>query len=559
MCFDVSEDMKKVIAAKVHADEVISTLMVSPPGVLQGGDDEIQGFTSLSNNSVSRSTSIIRSSSSNNKPKPYESSPLDMRKLKPWEERDGSNRLPCSPLVKEYMQQIEARIHRTYSYDGNTMDKRMENIRSSVSRADAAIDNVREALVSPRLIRRKKVTIQNAIAPLLLSPRSKNLPKEVHDDDAHSPAASEAETKAKPLFSGSEHMVKELELLEDRKRMTLELEQNRNELNRQKEEIETFNVAMAEAERAVQMLEESVRKLTEATNAKDKLIAHLESEAKEGNIISADKESAHQEQVEKLTSALAQLNILVKEMDAESKEVDVSLAEALEKYNQSEIALKELQLTMVKNEAEHVAQIQELEKERDDLAKDLKACRESMESSNSITQKMNGIMKEKDKLIDSLNSKIEKLESEMEEMKERKLQVDILAANIEKDLNQKIHELATTLTEKDEKMTVLQKEIEELKKSSKKGKRAERESQRRTSSRHRVSLDDSRRSSSESEQEESSGRNLRKSSHRRRSHNDETRAARSYKADRVVERVRYATPEPYYYPEERDDRYGYAW
>jgi hypothetical protein len=562
LCFDVSEDMRKVIAAKVHADETMSKMM--SPIVGSNGIDNMQGPDRVSNTNISSTRS-----SNSNRSNPWESSPRsNNRKPKPWEEGGtSSNRRPS---VQEYMQQIEARIHHTYS-DGTPRKDKTEN-KLSVFRANAALDVAvgsermdrspfDEAFVSPRLIRRKGVD-QKETMPLmdeaLVSPRfvrrngmekkelmsPRNRFQEVDEEAAH-PAEAE-------LFSGSEHLVKGLELAEDNKRMSLQLEQNRVELNRQKEEIRAFKVAMAEAETAVQMLEESVRELNEDTKAKDGLIGRLESKVKEQDIASAGKQKAHQEEVKELGSALAQLNTLVKEMEAKTKEANANLAEAVEKYNKSEEALKELKLTMAKKEDEHTNEI-------DDLAKELEACKETMTSSLDNTKKqMDGIIKEKDELIYSLSAKIEILESNLEDMKEMKLQVDISAAKKEKDLNEKIHSLATTLTEKDEKMTGLEKEINELKLSSKKEKRSERQQRRHTKPRPWEHQDiDSLRSSFESSVERSR-RQYRKSSHQRRSYDDDVRRGQSHKADRVPTRVRYSTPEPYY-EDERDDGYSYVY
>jgi len=178
----------------------------------------------------------------------------------------------------------------------------------------------------------------------------------------------------------------------------------------------------------------------------------------------------------------------------------------------------------------------------------------------NATKQMDGTIKEKDKLIYSLSAKIEILESNLEDMKERKLEADVSTANKEKELNEKIHELATTQIEKDEKMAALEKEIEELKISSKKGnkrtnKRTDKHERRQTKRRPWEDQDiDSLRSSFESKEERT--RPHRKSSHRRRSHGDDRREARPHKGDRGPARGGYSTPEPYY-EDERDDGYGY--
>jgi myosin heavy subunit len=540
LCFDVSDDMKKVIAAKVHADELMSSPIMASPG---GNGGELQPVNNARMTSNS-STSKPWASSPRMNNKPWDSA--SNRKLKPWEEPFSKRR----PSVEEYMQQIEARIHRTYS-NGTT----------DVSTNRSPFD---EALVSPRLVRRKAMN-QKETMPLLSSMSPRNNSQEVQEVNDGTPAA--ATEPSVQLFSGSEHLVKGLELIADNKRMTLELEQNKTELSRQKEEIEAFKMAMSEAETAVKMLEESVRELNEAIAAKDELIVELETEAKEGEVSSAEKQMAQQEQVKELGSAVSQLNLLVKEMEAESKEADVRLAEALQKCSESEAALKQLQLTMAKNEEEHAKLVQEMEKEKDELVTELEALKETMAASlENTTKQMDGIVKEKDKLIYTLSAKIEMLESTLEDIKEKKLEIDISAANKEKELNEKILDLATTLTEKDEKMAVLQKEVDDLKeKSSKIGKRAVDKDQRRhtarTKSRPWERPDDhSYRTRSSFGSEGSSRRRHLNSSNQRGRDNEDTRVARFNKkaGSSFTERVRYETPEPYE-EEGRDDGYGYSY
>jgi len=558
LCFDVSDDMRKVISTKVHAEEMMAKVMSSP---------------------VVDSSSADVSNSSNKLSRPWESSPRsNSKKPRPWE-TDGasSNRRPS---VQEYMEQVEARIHQTYS--GSSKKEKPEN-KLSVFRANSALEVAvesekksrspfDEALVSPRLIRRKGEDLKHAMPLMdeaLVSPRLVRR-KGMNRNEMMSPFQDfdEVEVEAHPAahgkaqdFEASERLVKELELLDDRKRMTLELENSRHDLNRQKEDMEKLKDNLAEAEMAVQTLEESVRALNKATKDKDEIIGRLESKVKEEQVASAGCQKAHQDQVQELGTAVAQLNMLVKKMEEESKEVKASLAEAVEKHNKSEAALEDLQSTMAKKDEEHAALVQGLENERDDLAKEFESSRETMTSSlENATKQMDGTIKEKDKLIYSLSAKIEILESNLEDMKERKLEADVSTANKEKELNEKIHELATTLIEKDEKMSALEKEIEELKISSKKGskrtnKRTDKHERRQTKRRPWEDQDiDSLRSSFESKDERT--RPHRKSSHRRRSHGDDRREARPHKGDRGPARGGYSTPEPYY-EDERDDGYGY--
>jgi len=596
LCFVVSDDMKKVIAAKIHADSTMSTMM--SPIVGSNGIDTMQGTDLVSNNNISSTTnsnnsnralkpwesfplsnnsidtmqgtdlvsnnnisSTTNSSNSNRSWKPWESSPRsNNRKSKPWEQ--GGTSTNRRPSIQEYMQQIEARIHLTYS-DGNPRKDKLEDT-SSVFRANAAldiaVDNERmgrspfdEALVSPRLISRKGMSRNETMSfvdEALVSPRFVRR-KGMEEKELKAPR--EAETKAE-LFSGSEHLVKELELVEDNKRMSLKLVQNNDTISRQKEEIDAFKVAFAEAEMVVQMLEESVRELKKDTKAKDVLISQLESKVKEQDIVSAGNQMAHHEQVKELGSAVAQLNMLVKDLETKSKETNSSLEEAVQKYNKSEEALKELKLTMDKKGKEHATV-------RDDLAKELEACKERLTSSLDDTkQQMNGIIKEKDSLIYSLSAKIEILESNLEDMREMKLQMDISTANKEKELNEKIHALATTLTEKDEEVTGLEKQIQELKLLTKKEHRSERHQRHHSKPRpwEHQDIDSLSRRSSFDSREERSRRQYGKSSHKRRSHDDDVRTSRSHKTDRVSTRVRYSTPEPYY-EDERDDGYGYGY
>ena len=540
LCFDVSDDMKKVIAAKVHADELMSSPIMTSPG---GNGGELHTV----NARMTSSTSKPWASSPRMNSKPWNNA--SNSKLKPWEEPFSKRR----PSVQEYMQQIEARIHRTYSNgttDGSTNRSPFD-----------------EALVSPRLVRRKAMN-EKEMMPLLLSSSPRNKSQEVPEVNDGTPEGTATEPNVE-LFSGSEHLVKGLELVEDNKRMTLELEQNKTEFNRQKEEIETFKVAMAEAETAVKMLEESVRELNEATAAKDELIVQLETEAKEGEVVSAEKQMAQQEQVKELGSAVSQLNLLVKEMEAESKEADVRLAEALQKCSESEAALKQLQLTMAKNEEEHAKLVQEMKKEKDELVTELEALKETMASSlENTTKQMDGVVKEKDKLIYTLSAKIEMLESNLEDIKEKKLESDISAANKEKELNEKILDLATTITEKDAKMTELQKEVDDLKqKSSKIGKRLGSDKDKRrhtapTKSRPWERQDDQsyRTRSSFGSEDNIRRRHLNRSNQRGRD-NEETRVAGLNKkagSSFPPQRVRYETPEPYE-EDGRDDGYGYSY
>jgi len=560
LCFDVSDDMRKVISAKVHAEEMMAKVMSSPV--------------------VDSSTNDVSNDSSNKLSRPWASSPRsNSNKPRPWE-TDGasSNRRPS---VQEYMEQVEARIYQTYS--GSSKKEKPEN-KLSVFRANSALEVAvesekksrspfDEALVSPRLIRRKGEDLKHAmplmdealVSPCLVRRKGMNRNEMMSPfqdfDEVEVETHPAAHGKAQD-FEASERLVKELELLDDRKRMTLELEKSRHDLNRQKEDMDKLKDNLAEAEMAVQTLEESVRALNKATKDKDEIIGRLESKVKEEQVASAGCQKAHQDQVQELGTAVAQLNMLVKKMEEESKEVKASLAEAVEKHNKSEAALEELQSTMAKKDEEHAALVQGLENERDDLAKEFESSRETMTSSlENATKQMDGTIKEKDKLIYSLSAKIEILESNLEDMKERKLEADVSTANKEKELNEKIHELATTLIEKDEKMAALEKEIEELNISSKKGnkrtnKRTDKHERRQTKRRPWEDQDiDSLRSSFESKEERT--RPHRKSSHhRRRSHGDDRREARPHKGDRGPARGGYSTPEPYY-EDTRDDGYGY--
>ena len=204
----------------------------------------------------------------------------------------------------------------------------------------------------------------------------------------------------------------------------------------------------------------------------------------------------------------------------------------------------------------------------DELVEEFEALKETMASSlENTTKQMDGVVKEKDKLIYTLSAKIEMLESNLEDIKEKKLEIDISAANKEKELNEKILDLATTLTEKDEKMAELQKEVDDLKeKSSKIGKRAGDKDQRRhtapTKSRPWERPDDqSYRTRSSFGSEGSSRRRHLNSSNQRGRDNEDTRVARLNKkagSNFPPQRVRYETPEPYE-EEGRDDGYGYSY
>ena len=546
-CFDVSDDMRKVIASKVYADEMMAKMM-NP--IVAESNDEIDNIrTTRSSNST--------------KPRPWDNSPRsNQKKSRPWEtDGESSNRRPS---VQEYMQQIEQRIQNTY--DGEEIKQEKTSNKLSVFLAntalEVAVENDKksrspfdEALVSPRLIRRKdeKSVKQRDMYTMpfvdeaLVSPRFVRRKGVGHHEMAHD-VDSNSE-----VFSGSERLVKELELLEDKKRMTLELEKNRLDLNRQAEEILAFKDAIAEANMAVKTSEESMRELNKATASKDEMIARLESKVKEGEVANAGSQMANQEQVKELGSAVAQLNVLLKQKETESKEISAKLTEAVEKFNESEAKIKELRMTMTKLNEDHIVSVQKLESEKDDLAKELEESKETMTSSLDNTKKqMDGIITEKDKLIYSLSAKIEILEANMIDLKESKLQVDVSTASKEKELNEKIHELATSLIEKDEKMAEFEKEIEELKLSSKREKRKERNERHHAKRRPWDDPDVSLRSSFESK-EEHSRRQHRRGGHQRRSH-DEERDLRSQK-ERVQARERYSTPEPYY--DERDDGYDY--
>ena len=205
-----------------------------------------------------------------------------------------------------------------------------------------------------------------------------------------------------------------------------------------------------------------------------------------------------------------------------------------------------------------------MEKEKDELVTELEALKETMTSTlENTTKQMDGVVKEKDKLIYTLSAKIEMLESNLEDMKEKKLEIDISAANKEKELNEKILDLATTLTEKDAKMAELQKEVDDLKeKSLKIGKRLGRDKDKRrhtapTKSRPWERQDDqSYRTRSSFGSEDSIRRRHLNSSNQRGRDNEDTRVARFNK--KAEERVRYETPEPYE-EEGRDDGYGYSY
>lgn len=624
LCFDVSDDMRKVIATKIQADEMMATMMNSPAF----GDRDIDITSSIDNNMImtndsssdvnnnSNNTNISNSNSSN-KAKPWDSSPRvsnnENKKLRPWE-IDGakSNRRPS---VQEYMQQIEERIQLTYGGIQFRPKETVEN-QPSVVRANAALevavetekkirspfdealvsprlvrtsrkggdDNdvmslMDEALVSPRLVRRKGVNNHNHQKMMSFdevevaeSPRSR--PVVAQNNKAGMFHASEHFVKEleiidekkqlldekKRVFQASEHLVKELELLDDKKRISLELEKSKHELDLQKQEVETVKGALNEAKMAVKTLEETVSDLKKATREKDEKIYQLTSKVKQEELASAGSQEAHQEQVKELGTAVAQLNMLVKKMEDESKEADARLAEAVEKYNKSEEVLKMLQLTMTKRDEEQADIIEKLENERDDLFQELESCKETMTTSlENTTKQMDGIINQKDKLIYSLSGKIELLEGNLEDLKEAKLEGEVSAADKEKELNEKIHELATTLIGKDEMITSLEKEIQDLKLSAKKEKkRSEKRERRETKHRSREDQDiDSRQSSFESK-EERSRRQRSRSRHRRRSYSDDVREARPHKADRFSARERYSTPEPEpYYQDERDDGYGY--
>jgi len=243
-------------------------------------------------------------------------------------------------------------------------------------------------------------------------------------------------------------------------------------------DLSQFRVAMKEAEHAVKTLEETIQKLEQASKDKDELIAmlqarvkELEAELEQSTATMLEKEIEHQESVKTLNESIAQTCGEVKDKDAaiakletKTAELEATLDKTKEQRTVFQTELANAQKNLVEKDERLKTTQDELASTKDLLQGQMALYKNEISSSlENTTQLMSKMSKEKDSLIHSLNVKIEMLEQSLTESNYDKDMSAVKHEENEKELNEKIHNLAMALTDKDKIIAELQKETHDVK------------------------------------------------------------------------------------------------
>ena len=243
-------------------------------------------------------------------------------------------------------------------------------------------------------------------------------------------------------------------------------------------DLSQFRVAMKEAEHAVKALEETIQKLEQASKDKDELITmlqarvkELEAELEQSTATMLEKEIEHQESVKTLNESIAQACGEVKNREASIAELETKTAEleaTLDKTKEQRTVFQTELANVQKNVAEKDERLKttqdELASTKDLLQGQMALYKNEISSSlENTTQLMARMSKEKDSLINSLNAKIDMLEQSLTDVNYDKDMKVVNHEENEKELNEKIHNLAMALTDKDKIIAELQKETHDVK------------------------------------------------------------------------------------------------
>jgi len=276
------------------------------------------------------------------------------------------------------------------------------------------------------------------------------------------------------------HLLKEktVEIANLEHRYKAHIEASETNMAAKDADISQFRVAMKEAEHAVKALEETIQKLEQASKDKDELIAmlqarvkELEAELEQSTAKMLEKEIEHQEGVKTLNESIAQACGEVKDKEASIAELEAKTAElgmTLDKTKEQRTVFQTELANAQKNSIEKDERLKttqdELASTKDLLQGQMTLYKNEISSSlSNTTQLMERMSKEKDSLIHSLNAKIEMLEQSLTESNYDKDMGAVKHEENEKELNEKIHNLAMALTDKDKIIAELQKETHDVK------------------------------------------------------------------------------------------------
>ena len=243
-------------------------------------------------------------------------------------------------------------------------------------------------------------------------------------------------------------------------------------------DLSQFRVAMKEAEHAVKALEETIQKLEQASKDKDELITmlqarvkELEAELEQSTAKMLEKEIEHQESVKTLNESIAQACGEVKdnessiaELETKTADLEATLDKTKEQRTVFQTELANAQKNLVEKDERLKTTQDELASTKDLLQGQMALYKNEISSSlKNTTQLMARMSKEKDSLINSLNAKIEMLEQSLTESNYDKDMGVVKHEENEKELNEKIMNLAVALTDKDKIIAELQKETHDVK------------------------------------------------------------------------------------------------
>ena len=243
-------------------------------------------------------------------------------------------------------------------------------------------------------------------------------------------------------------------------------------------DLSQFRVAMKEAEHAVKALEETIQKLEQASKDKDELITmlqarvkELEAELEQSTATMLEKEIEHQESVKTLNESIAQTCGEVKdkessiaELEKKTAYLEATLDKTKEQRTVFQTELANAQKNLVEKDERLKTTQDELASTKDLLQGQMALYKNEISSSlENTTQLMARMSKEKDSLIHSLNAKIEMLEQSLTESNYDKDMGVVKHEENEKELNEKIMNLAVALTDKDKIIAELQKETHDVK------------------------------------------------------------------------------------------------
>lgn len=252
------------------------------------------------------------------------------------------------------------------------------------------------------------------------------------------------------------------------------VEQSYKNLTEKGDELDHFRAAMKEAEDTVKSLEDTIHQLEQAGNNKDELVEilrrqaeKLEVELEQKAATTLEKEIDHQESVKTLNESISELCGDIKERDNtisdlqdHNSELETVLAKSKEDHNAVQTELAAAQKDIIDKD-ERIQSLQdELDTTKEQLQEQMELYRNEISSSlENTTQLMDLMSKEKDSLINSLHTKITMLEQSLTELSYEQDMGTLQHDGYTKELNDKIHNLALALTDKDKVIEMLKSEM----------------------------------------------------------------------------------------------------